>query len=158
MSEATRDGGASRDRVEVTYGCDAASLEALVGQLSGALSRPLHRQESPRTGAWYSSHDLSSFTRARKAGDVAATRRIEEELRDRPVLVVRRNDAAPGSSVADASPFLLTTTASAEQLQDLERRLGVAGVAFRERSRAPRPGARTAAASGPSQPRRPERL
>jgi predicted deacetylase len=155
-SAASQDGRASLDRVEITYECDAASLETLAGRLSEALSRPLHRQESPRTGAWYSSHDLASFTRARKAGDVAATRRMEEELRNRPVLVVRRNDAAHGVPAVEASPFLLTTTASAAQLEDLESRLRAAGLAFRERGRAPRPAARAAAESSPP-PRRPQR-
>jgi hypothetical protein len=143
--------------LEVTYGCHAASLETLVGQLSGALSRPLHRQESPRTGAWYSSHDLASFTRARKVGDAATASRIEEELRNQPVLVVRRSDAAPGPSAADGSPFLLTTTALAEELADLERKLHAAGVAFQERRRAVRPVARAQKASGSSKPHRPGR-
>lgn len=141
--------------MEVTYGCEASSLEALAGQVTAALSRPLHRQESPRTGAWYSSHDLASFTRARKAGDVATAGRIEEELRNQPVLVVRRGDAGPGAPAADASPFLLTTTAFTEQLEDLEGRLRAAGVAFRERSRALRPAARAQAASDSSKPHRP---
>jgi len=131
------------DRVEVTYECAAESLEALAGQLTAALSRPLHRQESPRTGGWYSSHDLSSFTRARKAGDVAATNRMEEALRNQPVLVVRRSDVAPSASAADARAFLLTTTASAEDLHGLENRLRLAGVVFRERSKSPRPALRT---------------